>query len=110
MYLQNGKSATIKNLIFNFFSCKYNNVLDAVSTSILYITIQPYICLDLFCLVNNCLICADFSPDSDQTTFSLQEVLLMDYGFVFWPEGMFRVKNLLMDLFLQISNFVFSRC
>ncbi len=46
----------------------------------LIIEIHPHICLELFRTVlacKRCLICADFSPDSDQTTFSLEEVLLM---------------------------------
>uniref|UniRef100_A0A8C2EZ50 Lanosterol 14-alpha demethylase n=1 Tax=Cyprinus carpio TaxID=7962 RepID=A0A8C2EZ50_CYPCA len=38
-----------------------------------HIKIQTHICLELF---KRCLICADFSPDSHQNTFSLQEVLL----------------------------------
>ncbi len=43
-----------------------------------------------------CLICADFSPDSDQNTFSLQQALLwiMDSYF-----SQFEVKNFLMDWF-----------
>ncbi len=43
------------------------------------IKIQPHICLELFWTVlafKQCLICADFSPDSHQNTFSLEEALL----------------------------------
>uniref|UniRef100_A0A673J2V6 TCF3 fusion partner-like n=1 Tax=Sinocyclocheilus rhinocerous TaxID=307959 RepID=A0A673J2V6_9TELE len=35
---------------------------------------QPHMCLELF---KRCLICADFSPDSHQNTFSLEEAFLM---------------------------------
>ncbi len=43
------------------------------------IKIHPHICLKLFWTVlacKRCLICADISPDSDQTTFSLEETIL----------------------------------
>ncbi len=43
------------------------------------IKIHPHICLELFWTVlacKRCLICADISPDSDQTTFSLEETIL----------------------------------
>ncbi len=49
----------------------------------------------LFRAVLDCFgICADFSPDSDQTTFSLEEALL-------WiMDSYFSKKKVLMDLFL----------
>ncbi len=34
-----------------------------------------------------CLICADFSPDSYQTTFSLEEALLLSMDYVNWWTG-----------------------
>ncbi len=48
-----------------------------------------------------CLICADFSPDSDQTTFSLEEALL-------WIMELYFSYKHLNDGF--VSAFVFSRC
>ncbi len=53
------------------------------------IKIQPHICLDLFCLVN----AADFSPDSVQNTFSLEQELLWIIDSYF-----------LMDLFHLLSS------
>ncbi len=48
-----------------------------------------------------CLICADFSPDSDQTTFSLEVALLWIMDSYFGQKSHFEVKNvLMMDLFL----------
>ncbi len=45
-----------------------------------------------------CLICADFSPDSDQNTFSLEEALI-------WIMDHIWVKNILMlDLFKLLSS------
>ncbi len=68
-----------------------------------HIKIHQHLCLELFCTVlacKRCLICADFSPDSDQTTFSLEGALLwiMDSHFIRKQ----RVE-VLMDLFLICS-------
>ncbi len=53
----------------------HNNVSSSEKVHLLFVShikIQPHISLELFCLVN----AADFSPDSDQNTFSLEEELL----------------------------------
>uniref|UniRef100_A0A8C1KYG1 Uncharacterized protein n=1 Tax=Cyprinus carpio TaxID=7962 RepID=A0A8C1KYG1_CYPCA len=49
------------------------NINNHASPVVSHIKIQTHICLELF---KRCLICADFSPDSHQNTFSLEEVLL----------------------------------
>ncbi len=54
------------------------------------IKIQPCISLELFCLVN----AADFAPDSDQNTFSLEEELLWIIDSYF----------LMLDLFQMLSS------
>ncbi len=59
---------------------KYNQ---SPSPVVSHIKIQPHICLEPFWTVlvcKRCLICAHFSPDSDQNTFSLEE--LQYYGLV----------------------------
>ncbi len=72
----------------------------SASPVVSHIKTQPHICLELFCLVNAAWSDADFSPDSDQNTFSLEEELL-------WiMDSYFSKKHL--DGF--VSAFVFSRC
>ncbi len=52
-----------------------------------------------------CLICADFSPDSDQNTFSLKEALLWNMDSNFDQKQWFEVRNvLMMDLFQLLSS------
>ncbi len=43
------------------------------------------------CVCKRCLICADFSPDSDQNTFTGGRVI-MDYGLLFRKEAMFKLS------------------
>ncbi len=52
-----------------------------------------------------CLIGADFSPDSDQNTFSLEEALLWIMDSYFGQKQQFEVKKvLMMDLFQLLSS------
>ncbi len=65
---------------------------------------------DLFWTVmacKRCLICADFSPDTDQTTFSLDETMLWIMDLFFGQKQWFEVKKLLDDelVFLQTHSF-----
>ena len=52
-----------------------------------------------------CLTCAYFSPDSDQTTFTLEEALLWIMESYFSQKQQLKVKNvLIMDLLLTITH------
>ncbi len=54
-----------------------------------HIKIHKIICLDPFWTVftcKRCLICAYLSPDSDETTFSTEGSVIMDYR-LFWSEA-----------------------
>ncbi len=69
-----------------------------------HIKIHPHICLELFCTVfasKLCLICADFSLYSDETTFSLEKAILWIEDSYFSQKQRFEVKwVLMMDLYL----------
>ncbi len=60
----------------------HNNAYTSEKVNLLlssFIKTHPHICLELFWTVlscKQCLICADFSPDSDQMTLPLEEALL----------------------------------
>ncbi len=57
-----------------------------------------------------CLICADFSPDSDEINFPLEEAVLWVMDSYFIQKQWFEVKNILvMDLFLTNTAFLFTR-
>ncbi len=59
--------------------------------------LPTYFCLELFWIVfacKQCLICAYFSPDSDETSIALKKAIL-------WIEDLQFIIALMMDLFLR---------
>ncbi len=81
--------------LFNFRLCNNNASTSDKVTVVSHIKTHQWICLELF------WICVDFTPDSDEMTFSLEKKIL-------WIEDSYLVRNngltvknvLMMDLFL----------
>ncbi len=78
-----------------------------------HIKIHPHICLELFWnafACKRCLICVYFSPDSDETTFSLKKAILWIEDSHFSWKQWIEVKNvLMMNLFNKIYIFFTSQ-
>ncbi len=78
-----------------------------------HIKIHPHICLELFWnafACKRCLICVYFSPDSDETTFSLKKAILWIEDSHFSWKQWIEVKNvLMMNLFNKIYIFLLHK-
>ncbi len=112
VFVRNKSIKTV--LTSNCFRLKYETIIHIKTSSIekdqpllsCHFKIQPHICLALFWTVfacKRCLICADFSLDSDQMTFSMKEALSWIEDYLSWKQR-FEVKNGLMDAFLTNTH------
>ncbi len=93
--------------MFNFKLSLLANNTDNSSEKVhlLFIKILQHICLELFSLCKQCLICAYFSPDSIKIIFSLEKAILYfswkqpfekkKHLHLGWPEGKHCLNNFL---------------